>query len=184
MDIFKQNRFLAWTIAVLVVLNLTTLTVLWLGRAPQPVRQARPAAQEREPAQEIRVLRDELGFDEAQIEEYRRLTRAHREEVRRLNQDIRRIKQQMFDGVLEDIPQPELSGALLAQAQQKQAEIERLTFQYLVDLKALCRADQQRQLKRLVDEIFRGAPDDRGPDRPKPADGREPPPPRPAGKRR
>jgi hypothetical protein len=183
MDIFKQNRFLGWALVALVALNLVTLAMLWSGRPRKQDRPAGGAGPERRPPQEASILRDELGFDDAQIERYRILTRQHRDEVKRLNDDIRRIKKQMFDGVLQDSPQPELSEALLAQAQQKQAEIEKLTFQYFLDLRALCRPDQQRKLRVLIDEIFRGAPAGRNDGRPQPPQDRQPPPRRPPEKR-
>lgn len=175
MDVFKQNRFLGWALAALVALNLVTLAMLWSGRPRRPGQPAGGGPDNRSP-HEARILRDELGLDEHQIESYRDLTQKHRAEVKQLNDDIRRIKKRMFDGVLQDEPQPELSGVLLAQAQEKQAEIERLTFQYLLDLKALCRPDQQRKLKLLVDEIFRGAPGGRNDDRRPPSQDRQSPP--------
>jgi hypothetical protein len=183
MDIFKQNRFLGWTLVALVALNLVTLAMLWSGRPRRPGRPDANAGPDNRPPQEARILRDELGFDESQIEKYRSLTRKHREDVKRLNDDIRRIKKRMFDGVLQDNPQPELSEALLAQAQAKQAEIEKLTFQYFLDLKAMCRSDQQQKLKLLMDEIFRGAPAGRNDGRPQPPQDRQPPPRRPPGQR-
>ncbi len=184
MDIFKQNRFLGSVIAVLVVLNLATLTRVWTGRPQRPAPRPEPAGQGREPDQLQRVLRDELAFDDAQIDEYRRLTRQHREEVSRLNEEIRRTKQRMFEAAFQAGPEAELSESLLALTQQKQAEIEKATFQYFLDLKKLCRPDQQRKLKILVDELFRRQPGGQGEDRPRPPADRQPPPPdRPIDKR-
>ncbi len=180
MDIFKQNRFLGSVIVLLVILNLMTLAMLWLGRPQRPAGRPAPAGQGRDQRrgedQLQNVLRGELAFDDTQIEEYRQLTRRHREDVRRLNEEIRRTKQQMFEAVLEDSPKPELSGSLLALAQQKQAEIERSTFQYFLDLKNLCRPDQRGQLRAIIEDLFRQAPGRQGEDRPRPPAGREPPP--------
>jgi hypothetical protein len=183
MDIFKQNRFLGWIVVLLVLLNLITLVTLWLGRPLRPVPRAKPVGPDREQLQMPQALRDGLGFDDAQIAEYQRLTRQHREEVRRLNEEIRQIKQRMFEGALQDSPTPELSESLLALAQQKQAAIEKATFQYFLDLKKLCRPDQQEKLKLLVDQLFRQPKGGQDQGRPQPPRDRQPPPRRPPDRR-
>ncbi len=81
----------------------------------------------------------------------------------------------MFDEVLEDIPQPMLSDSLLKLSQDKMAELEELTFQYLLDLKKLCKPDQQDNLKLLIGEYFRQNP-------PQGLSNDVPPPPPPGGK--
>ncbi len=182
MDIFKQNRFLSLVVAVLVILNLATLGMLWMGRPRRPVPPSRPAAAEVRQAPEDRLL-EELGFDDAQVEQYRRLTRLHRESMRTLNEEVRAIKKRMFDGVLAENPTPELSESLLAQAQAKQAEIEQRTYQYFLDLKKLCRPDQQQKLKLLLDEAFRGAPEGRDEGRRQPPPGRDDGGPQPSPRR-
>ncbi len=65
-----------------------------------------------------------------------------------------KLKKQMFDEVLKDIPKPTLSDSLLKLSQDKMVELEELTFQYLLDLKKLCKPEQQDKLKLLIDEFF------------------------------
>jgi hypothetical protein len=162
MDVFKQNRYLTFIIILLVVLNLATLAMVWLGRPQRSAPPNKPVVPEREQARMQQTLKDGLAFSDEQIERYMSLRQKYREEVRWLNDEIRRTKKQMFDEVLRDNPKPELSDSLLALTQRKQAEIERLTFQYFLDLKKLCRRNQQDKLKLIVDELFGGQPSDGG----------------------
>lgn len=158
MDIFKQNRYLSVVIVLLVILNLAALTMLWLGRPDrQPPRFERLNAIE-EQNRISQMLKDELNFDKQQVDKYLKLRKDHSEKVRRLNEEMQRIKKQMFDEALKDIAQPELSDSLLAISQSKQAEIERLTYQHLLELKNLCKAEQKDKLKLLIHELFRGQP--------------------------
>jgi protein CpxP len=156
MDVFKQNRYLTFIIILLVVLNLATLAMVWLGRAQRSAPPQKPVEPEREQARLQQILRDELAFNDGQIERYMSLRQKYREEVQRLNDEIRRIKKRMFDEALQDNPKPELSDSLLALTQQKQVEIERLTFRHFLDLKKLCKPEQQNMLKLIIDELFRG----------------------------
>ncbi len=87
--------------------------------------------------------------------QYLKMQAEQREQVLLLHNEIRQIKKQMFDEVLKDVPQPMLSDSLLKLSQDKMVELEELTFQYLLDLKKLCRPDQQHNLKLLIDEFFR-----------------------------
>jgi len=158
MDIFKQNRYLFVVIILLVILNLATITMLWLGKP----EQRQPRLDQPNPAEEqnriSQILKDELGFDKQQIDKYLQIRREHREKVRMLNDEIRQVKKQMFDEVLKDIPKPEFSDSLLAISQSKQAEIERMTFQHFLNLKRLCKPEQQNKLKLLMHELFREQP--------------------------
>ena len=83
----------------------------------------------------------------------------------------------MFDEVLKDNPQPTLSDSLLKLSQDKMVDLEQLTFQYFLDLKKLCKPEQQDNLKLLIDEFFRqNSPNGMNNDSPPPPPGDEPPP--------
>ncbi len=175
MDIFKQKRYLVFVIVLLVILNIATLLMLWLSRPPQQFLQREERGPEQQRMHIQQLLKDELGFDEAQIEQYLKMRQEQSEKVFLVQNEIRQIKKQMFDEVLEDIPQPMLSDSLLKLSQDKMAELEQLTFQYLLDLKKLCKPDQQDNLKLLIGEYFRQNP-------PQGLSNDVPPPPPPGGK--
>lgn len=156
MDIFRQNRYLLFFVILLIIFNLGTLAMLWIGRqSPPPLRRENRDGEE---AHIRQVLQEELNFDERQTQEYLQLRRQYRDKVRDLNEDIQRLKQQMFDDVLQNSPQPVLSDSLLLLTQEKQTEIERITFQYFLDLKNLCRPEQQQKLQVLIHDFFRQKP--------------------------
>jgi hypothetical protein len=105
------------------------------------------------------LLKEELGFDSNQVKQYLKLRENLNQQIMQLNNEIRRLKKQMFDEVLHDIPQPMLSDSLLKLTQEKQAKIEQLTFQHFLDLKKICKPDQQKKLQLLMHELFRQQPD-------------------------
>ena len=130
---------------------------------------------ERQRAQLQNLLKDELGFDEKQVRQFLILRQEHHEQMQKLSQEIRRIKKQMFDEVLRENPQSTLSDSLLNLAQNKQAQIEKLTFQHFLNLKKLCKPEQRENLKLLMNELFRKQRQGKeGP--PPPPDGLRPPP--------
>jgi Spy/CpxP family protein refolding chaperone len=155
MDIFSEKRTLVGIIIVLVIVNLGALIVLWIGR-PQNGPPPKGPATEQKHLQ--RLMHDELGFDAAQIDTYLQLRQAHREQAQQMEMEIRQLKKQMFDEVLQETPEPALSDSLLRLTQEKQAQLEQLTYQHLLDLKKLCTPEQQKELRLLISEVFqRGA---------------------------
>ncbi|KAA3612659.1 MAG: hypothetical protein DWQ05_18595 [Calditrichaeota bacterium] len=177
MDIFKQNRYLWITIIVLLIMNFTALALLWLGRPEARKIQERPPDPMEEQIRIQQLLKKELNFDETQSEQYLKLRRQHRNQVQQLQMDISHIKKQMFNKVLQDNPRQELSDSLLALAQEKQAQLEKITFQHFLDLKKLCKPEQQDKLKILLNEFFRkNAPTGINNDMPHPPAGARPAP--------
>jgi hypothetical protein len=168
MDIFKQKRFLVYVIILLVILNISTLFMMWIGRPLHRLANRGPISPEHEKARIEQLLQEELGFDKAQTKEYLMMRQKHYKQVTSLRIEIRELKKQMFDEVLQDNPQPMLSDSLLRLAQEKQVNLEQLTFQHFLDLKKLCKPEQQDKLKLLMHEVFRPKPGSRDDDMPPP----------------
>lgn len=181
MDIFTQKRYLIIVIVVLVILNLGTLLILWMGKPSRPKGKGGPSSPKQEQARLEQLLNKELGFDENQVQQYLKLRHDHQVQSRMLTERIRELKKQMFDEVFKEKPQ-QLSDSLLNLVQAKQAEIEQVTFQHFLDLKKLCKPEQQDKLKLLMHEVFRknSPPGMNNENRPPPPPGGEgaPPPPR------
>jgi periplasmic protein CpxP/Spy len=158
MDLFNQTRFLRIAVFILFLMNLMALTLLWIGRPEGKVPHSDP----QDPVEEIQQIRQMLnramGFDELQIDQYLELREDHHKQTLLLSAEIRRLKKQMFDEVLKEIHQDELSDSLLVLTQEKQAQIEKLTFQHFLALKEMCKPEQRKNLKLLMQELFRQPP--------------------------
>jgi len=167
MDIFKQKRNLIFTIVFLVILNIITLLLLWFGR-PQNNLRGGSRGPEHNSEHIQRILNKELGFNDLQAKKYIKMRDKHRQNTKQLNEDIKKLKKEMFDQALKDNNQSTLSDSLLHLTQVKQAEMERMTFQHFLNLKKLCNPDQQKILQQLIHKLFAPPIDERMP----------PPPPR------
>jgi len=173
MDVFKQNRNLLLTIIVLVILNIVTLTLLWIGR-PESPRENKVHIQKR--------LMEELNFSEKQAEQYIALREDHQKNLMLINEEIKKVKKEMFDQVLFE-NSTDISDSLLNLSLKKQGELDRITFRHFQDLKKICNKEQQKKLMKLVHNIL-------GPPQPPRMDGPPPPganrekyPPPPRGER-
>jgi len=178
MDIFKQNKNLTITIVVLVILNLITVSLLWLGKPKHNApRGAENVIDEKVHVQNL--LKEELGFNEKQTQKYLQLRSEHHRQTRKLHDELNMLKREMFDKILEDETSTELSDSLLSLTLEKQSQIEKLTFNHFLSLKKICNSDQQKNLKTLMHGIFTQPPPGVRPNGPPSREMREghPPPP-------
>lgn len=168
MDIFAKKRFTLWTIILLVVLNISTISMLWLNQknrpgVPPPLRALR------QDQRTLQFLQKELNLTDAQIQQYDQLRQAHAHQTRGLINDIRGLKQKMMDEIFNDEPDSTKAMEIAGLIGEKQTEVERMTFNHFLDLKELCGKDQIGKLKGLIDEFFRSNPPP-GQQRPRPSD--------------
>jgi protein CpxP len=171
MDIFTKNRATVTTIILLIVINVFTLLIIWFdGRGIfHPPRMEPP----RENADRVAFfLKNELGLNEAQVQEYRQLRQKHLEQTRDINDEIHHLKKQLLDQLFSDRVDSEKVNKLIQSIGEKQKIAERITFNHFLEMKNLCGQGQQEKLHRLLDEFFR-PPRPQGPpemenDRPKP----------------
>lgn len=175
-------------IVVLAIMNIGTLLVLWMSKPSPSLKQGGKVSHKQEQARLEQLLKMELGFDDIQVEQYLLMRDKHHKQSLTFNKKILELKKQMYDEVFHDIPQ-QLSDSLLNLVQVNQAELEHITFQHFIDLKKLCKLEQQDKLKLLIDEFFSKntttgmnnekrpppPPDDEG--HPPPPGGEGPPPP-------
>ncbi|UOD35135.1 hypothetical protein DSN97_02010 [Deferribacteraceae bacterium V6Fe1] len=154
MDIFKQIKFLRLLVFILVLLNISTLSVLWYsGFSKKDGQRFRPPVSEEK--QVKRLLKENLGFNDEQVEKYLKLRKEHHKKALVIESEIKRLKKEMFDSLLTDNGAKEIPESILQEILKKQATLERLTFYHFLDLKNLCGADQKEKLKILMSEVFR-----------------------------
>jgi hypothetical protein len=154
MDFFLRTRTLVAVIILLLCLNAGMLVLVLVERpAPARPRQEQRQASEEQPRIE-RLLREELGFDQGQIDRYLASKKQQQERMRSLNVQMREWKNKMFDGVLSDDPQPRLSDSLLRKTQEVQNQIEAATFQHLLNLRNICSPEQRLKLKDILHELI------------------------------
>ena len=86
MNYFYKSRFLLFLILILALLNLGTLTFMWLSRPPMPGRQGGRSENAG------KFLVEQVGFNAEQQEKYARLREAHQEMARQTQDSLRFYK--------------------------------------------------------------------------------------------
>ncbi len=175
MDFFSKQRFIAWAIVILIVLNLGTLATLWIRQLQQPSPISRPELGP--PARARDFLSRELGFSEDQKKELADLQARQVSQMDALQGKIDALKRGMMDQLLNSSSDSRRIEHLAGEVGEIEARKARLVYTHLGEIKDLCTPEQRERFAGLVRELLRimkppnpsGHPGDR-------PDGRFPPP--------
>ena len=156
MDILTQKRFMFWLILLLVVLNLSMTALVWQSSMDKKIKP--PIEDSRSSRRTLTFLQRELGFTDAQIEDYDRLRQKHQNEIRPLIESMRQAKREMMQEIFQAQPDTLHAMHIAREIGEKQTRIEKLTFNHFLQLKELSGPDQVKNLHVLVEEFFRKNP--------------------------
>ena len=140
------------------------------------------------PKQSEHFLVKELRLDETQKEQYRLLTRSHRPAMREVLDEIRELKDALFNG-LSDASFGDVSvDSITTLIGEKEKQKEILTFLHFKEVQKLCNKNQKEKFSKIINDAIRregkpqGPPkgrrlDGNRPNRPDGPNGNRPPPP-------
>lgn len=169
--------FLVIVVVVLVILNGVALTTIWMQQRT-PRSQAGKAGIGTGSVHQL--LKQELGWNEDQLQQFDQERQTLRERTRPLLKEIHQLKQAMFDASLAVEPDREHVAALAARIGEKQARMEQATADHVMRLHAICTPEQREKLAGFLQELLQmGRPEDMArPAHPPRERRRQPPPPR------
>lgn len=134
-------KFYKIAVVALLLLNIGTLTFLWLNRPPDP-REAGP----------FRFLVNATDMDEAQQQAYQKLRQEHRTSLETYRSQNRQVREAMFrllatneENAREVLLLADSLGAL-------RAKEERFTYAHFRQVRALCRPDQLPRFDAAIGE--------------------------------
>lgn len=159
MDVFKKNRNLVITIIVLVIVNIFTLSLLWLGK-PKPMNLRVDERVEDDSLRILNMLKDKLEFSNEQAEQFMGLRLEHKDKTSKLGEEIMELRKEMFDKVMY-ADNSTLSDSLLNLSLEKQSQIEKLTFEHFLKVKQICTPEQQKKLFEMMSKLL-GPPQHEG----------------------
>jgi Spy/CpxP family protein refolding chaperone len=189
MSYFNRNKWWAIAFLLLIVMNVATLTTLWLlkdARAPHRMAPGQGVAD---------FLVKELGLDSVQKQKLLILRAENDEKVMEMRGRTRDAKDALFSLLQkQDVPDSVIEKAAYASVYNDQ-QLDLLTFRHFQKIRDLCTPEQKLKFNEIVKEVIRsmgppppgnqtGPPPpmngERHPDGPPPPgeDRRGPPPPR------
>ena len=162
MNYFKEKKLATIAIIILVVLNITTITLLWLGRPSHH----RPPQVPREKVM-FDFIAHELNFNPVQREAFEQQERKFMFDTRSVHFKIDLLQQQLYNTIYNEKTDQHYLDSISNVIGGLEAEINNMTYDHLIQIKNLCDEGQQEKYKTLLNDLLKTL-------RPKPKDG--PPP--------
>ncbi|MCB0724504.1 MAG: Spy/CpxP family protein refolding chaperone [Ignavibacteriae bacterium] len=158
MDIFSKNKFLAWVIIILIVLNVLSLGALWFqkNREPRPMHEypGRLPDNKKGPGD---FLAKELGLSEEQVKQFDTLREQHRTTVDGLLKEMQDAREELFAQVKSDNPDMSKVEQLESTIGQKTTELEKATFEHFKQLRAICTDEQKTKFDEIIIDAMKQA---------------------------
>lgn len=154
MAIFATKRFIKWTIIILVILNLTTLTMLWIKNNNKDSYK-KPRLPVRGPKESRQFLTRELSLSEEQDRLFKELRHGHRFQGKKIQHQIHKLKREIMEGLFDpDFDNSKLNH-LISEIGKKHGELELLTFNHFRELKNVLNTSQRNKFLLLVHDLLR-----------------------------
>ena len=149
MDFFTKNRVLVWCVGVLVLLNMVTLGLFWLGRPPLGL----PGG----PGERLggqHIMEEQLQLSDEQARQFEQIRAKHFQRTIPLQDQMHRIRLDLLDEVFAAEPNDATIQDLTVQIGQRQTRFERDLFVHFRELKAACDDRQIAELRGMLVDII------------------------------
>jgi len=152
MDWVNQNKFKNWLIAALLIINLLTLSILWM----QTTRTNEPQSKEQGPraSESVNLLRKALDLNEEQAKQSDSMRTNQLEQSRSYNDRLAALKRQLSEELFKQHPDTALVDLQAKEIGELQSKVEMIRFNYFKELLAICTPAQKDKLKPIVAELF------------------------------
>jgi len=104
-----------------------------------------------QPPKPMEVIVEKLQFDENQQQEFTKLVRVHRKDVKSIHLSIVRLKNNMYQGLKKEIPV--VNDSLLTLVANSVKELERIHYEHFIDIKNLCDSSQRTNFNELANNL-------------------------------
>jgi len=154
-----RNILLGTLVILLLVANVTTLSIFWWKRSHRlpPPMESGPRAPMRGGGGEgaANFLIHELNMDTAQQAKYLQLVSAHRTRTGELQQEMHRAKDSLFDQLARDTTSTAAVERLAAVSARAEQQLDILTFNHFKQVRALCNDAQKKKFDSVIHQVLR-----------------------------
>jgi len=162
----ENPRFLKITIIVLLLVNIATLCFMWVSHNRHGGAHLPPPHHGRGGPNAFEFLVHELKLDESQVKQFEEMRNQHHKNVQDVQEKSHDMHHRFFDLLAKN---DSTSAVQLADSMaQYQKQIELLTFNHFMKVRAICKPDQQKKFDEVINEALRMMAPPKGPGGPGP----------------
>ncbi len=155
MDWLTQNKLIKWLIGILLVVNIVTITALWLLISKKPPL---PQICNAKPPGGIELLQKELNLTDEQAALFERYRKENFEKANALFKDLNETKNLLFEATVKANPDPSVVDNLISKISIILTELEISRFKHFRDLLDVCTEEQKEKFIPVIRELLVGRP--------------------------
>ena len=134
----KFNKILFWIFIILMIINIITLVIFWIGKMNKaPIPKS--------------IMAKELHLNDQQRKQLYELIDEHRKESRALKDKIRTAKIELFDLAKDSIADENKKRLAIDKTSKYIGQLDSLTLNHFQKIRSICNDDQ----KKLFDELLK-----------------------------
>ena len=154
MDILARQRATIWAIAILIVLNLCALGTVWYQQRMRPFMG--PSHQGGRRGRDIAHLIDrELRLTSQQSERVKAQQKEFFAQSDVLLREIGELRRELLEQLLVPAPDHARVDALTDKIGAKEAYMARRLFEHFLEIKSVCRPDQEKEFDAFMHDVIR-----------------------------
>lgn len=156
----KQQRILVWSAVVLLVLNITTLaTIAFQAIQDNTISKSEQLEKDEkagDSSEKIsgRYFRDKLAFTSEQMNSFSKINQRFRSEAVSIQVQLSDIRRNMLEEMSAEKSDTSKLNNLSEELGSLHARLKVISYQYYLDIKALCNSDQKIKLKEIFKTFF------------------------------
>ncbi len=149
MDLITNNNFKNGLIVILLVLNLLTVSIIWMQAANR--NENAPGKQEKGGAD---LMKEALDLSDDQAKEFEQIRKTKLDQAKRYNDSLNYLKKQLAQELLKEIPDSANAKIKSQEIGEMQTKVEMIRFKHFKELMRICTPEQKEKLKPIMMEIF------------------------------
>lgn len=185
METISKNKLLFTIIVILVLINISTLSLVWYGRFKQPPFPPPPPPmmepRDGPPPEGKAFLKEQLKLTDAQMEAIDKIREAHISQIRKIKEDMKGLKDKLFSNLKNPGADTNTIRDITNQIGNIEARVDIITFDNFREVRKICTDEQKKKFDEIILDVMKmGAPPEGRPNGrrgPPGMPGDEPPPP-------
>jgi Spy/CpxP family protein refolding chaperone len=152
MDWVRQYKLKNWLIAVLVVLNLLTVSILWI----QTAKTNEPQRKEQGPrsSESVQLMAKALDLSKEQMNHLNNIRTGLLDQLKEKNDRLNEKKRELAEELFKTNPDTSSAKRTTEEIGELQSKVELLRFQHFYELLALCTPEQKEKLRPIIVEVI------------------------------
>lgn len=153
MDLVNQNKFKNGLIIVLLLVNLITISILWMKTVKE--EDVKPSVEKESPKGEsVSLMKQVLNLDDEQTKQLEKLRNDKLDLSKKYNDSLSLIKKQLADELFKSKSNEELVKEKSKKIGELQTKVELVRYNHFNELLAICTPEQKEKLKPIIQELF------------------------------